>query len=407
MKRSFFRMTSFLLILVLVLSLYSCDEINNGDANNGEVTTTAATTTATTPKPDAGNQVAKKEEIKNIVIIIGDGMGIEHITAGEMFCDDDFAFTNWQYTSVNTDSVKNTGKGPVLTDSAAAGTALATGTLTVNGYIGKDHTGDDVETILDFAKSLDKATGVVTTDTIFGATPSAFSGHSISRSDSNTIILSQLESDVDLLCGHIDSKCTSRVDEIEDAGYEYCDDFDNVDETLEAKKAYWQFSLGGVDADVELCDATVKALEFLDQDKDGFVLMIEQAHIDKYSHNGQFSEMAQSMSSLNDTVDAVLDWLGDRTDTAVLVTADHETGGLTVSSENRYSKLCTDGENNIYYNWSTGDHTNSKVGLFVYGIKVDFSEFDYYGSQHLIKNIDVYNLMYNVLDDPDEYWCFK
>ncbi len=109
--------------------------------------------------------------------------------------------------------------------------------------------------------------------------------------------------------------------------------------------------------------------------------------------------MVDSMISLNDTVEAILDWLGDRTDTAILITADHETGGLNVSCDKMFSKSF-DG---IYYNWSSAGHTNSKVGLFVYGIEVDFSEFDYYSSQHIIKNIDVYNLMYNILDDPDGY----
>ena len=334
-------------------------------------------------------------------------MGIEHITAGEMYCKSDFVFTNWQYTSVNTDSVNTSGNGPVLTDSAAGGTALATGTLTVNGYIGKDHKGNNVETILDAAKALNKATGVVTTDALHGATPSAFSGHSISRSDAATIVTSQLTSGVDLLCGTTDSKCTSRVSEIEAAGYTYCDDFDDIDDTLSEDKAYWQFSLAGVDADIELCEVTLKAIEFLEQDEDGFVLMIEQAHIDKYSHNNDFTGMVKSMSSLNDTVNAVMDWIGDRTDTAVLVTADHETGGLTVSSQNRYTKSFIDKNTRIYYNFSSGDHTNSKVGLFVYGVKVDFSEFGYYGSQHLIKNIDVYNLMFNILEDPDDYSAFN
>ena len=107
MKKSFLRIMSFLLILVLALSLYSCDDTQNGDIANS--TTTAATTTATTPKADEDDYTAQITSIKNIVIIIGDGMGIEHITAGEMFCDEDFAFTNWQYVSVNTDSVKTSG----------------------------------------------------------------------------------------------------------------------------------------------------------------------------------------------------------------------------------------------------------------------------------------------------------
>ncbi len=279
MKKRFCRIISCLLIALMMLSLFSCAKGSENPVSSSSTTliTTAATTTGDKPADKT------KNEIKNIILIIGDGMGIEHISAGEMYQGEDFEFTSWQYTSVNTDSVNTGGHGPVLTDSAAAGTALATGNLTVNGYIGMNHMGDEVETILDEALAEDKATGVVTTDTLYGATPSAFSAHNLSRSASDALVLSQLESDVDLLCGHIDSKCTSRKSQIEQAGYEYCDDFSNIDDTLSASKAYWQFSLGGMEATTELCDVSVKALEFLDKDEDGFVLMIEQAHIDKYS----------------------------------------------------------------------------------------------------------------------------
>lgn len=396
MKKSFFRAISFLLIAVMMLSMFSC---GRGDDVSGENPYSSTSTLITTSSNSGNGGDVVKEEIKNIILIIGDGMGIEHISAGELFEGKNFEFTNWQYTSVNTDSVTTAGQAAVLTDSAAAGTALATGSLTVNGRIGIDHKGNEVDTILDEALANDKATGVVTTDTLFGATPSAFSAHNLSRNASDALVLSQLKSGVDLLCGHIDSKCTSRKNEIEDAGYEYCDNFSNIDDTLSADKAYWQFSLAGTTATTELCDVAVKALDFLDKDEDGFVLMIEQAYIDKYSHNNDFAGMVDSMVSLNDTVDAILEWLGDRTDTAILITADHETGGLTVSSDKLFSKS----HGGVYYKWSKTDHTNSKVGLFVYGIEVDFSEFDYYGSQHLIKNIDVYNLMYNILDDPDGY----
>ena len=366
---------------------------------------------ATTPEPvritdiqgSGGSQIIPQSEIKNLILVIGDGMGLEHIAAGELVSGKDFVFTNWQFTSSNTDSVSKQGIGGVLTDSAAGGTALATGHLTVNSYVGKDHTGTDVTTILDLAKNeYGKATGVVTTDTLCGATPAAFSAHNISRENTDAILLSQLSSDVDLLCGTTYNKCTSKKTQIAAAGYAYCDDISQVSSIMPADKTYWQFNLAGTSASVQLKDAAVQACTYLDQDKDGFVLMIEQAHVDKYSHSNDFDGMVKSVQSLNDTVDAVLAWIGDRTDTAILVTADHETGGLSVSTENRFSKQYT-GNVPVWYAFSSGDHTNAKVGLFVYGIEADFSKFTYFGSQYVIKNIDVYNLMADVMKNPDTY----
>ena len=157
----------------MLLCLFSCDNSNNNDV----VATTASQTTeapATTDAPQGNTS----EGIKNIVLIIGDGMGLEHIAAGQLYVGKKFEFTNWQFTNVNTDSISTEGKGPVLTDSAAAGTALATGKLTVNSYVGKNHLGTNLPTILDNATKLNKSTGVVTTDALHGATPAAFSGHS-------------------------------------------------------------------------------------------------------------------------------------------------------------------------------------------------------------------------------------
>ena len=365
-------------------------------------TTDAPTTDAPTTNAPTTDTQTQPNQIKNIILIIGDGMGIEHISAGQLAGGKDFGFTDWQFTNVNTDSVNSSGQGPVMTDSAAGGTALASGELTVNGYVGKNHNGANVSTILDKAANLNKSTGVVTTDTLYGATPGAFSAHNISRNNSQEIFLSQLNSDVNLLCGTKDP-ITSNTPLIIDAGYEYCDDFSELEETFTFDKTYWQLDLATTSASVRLCDVAVKALDYLNQDEDGFVLMIEQAHIDKYSHSNDFAGMVASMNSLNDTVEAILAWLGDRTDTAILITADHETGGLTVSTEDMFSKTYHTEDGVIYYNWSTGNHTNSKVGLFVYGVQADFSSFRYYSSEHLIKNIDVYNLMYDILYHPIKY----
>ena len=444
MKHPAMRLTSLLLLCTLLFCLFSCHDTESNlpsdtDGNTSgqaittlftpdttapvttEPETTAPTTTVPvteapgttapvtdpvtddpTTTPPVEQTPAKQNEIKNIILIIGDGMGIEHISAGELAAGKHYGFTDWQYTSVNTDSVNSSGKGPVMTDSAAGGTALASGELTVNGYVGKNYMGANTSTILDKALNLNKATGVVTTDTLYGATPGAFSAHNISRNNSQQIFESQLSSNINLLCGTEDI-ITSNIPLIKGAGYEYCDEFGELEETYSFDKTYWQLPLAGASPEVRLCDVTVKALDYLNQDEDGFVLMIEQAHIDKYSHNNDFAGMVASMNSLNDTVEAILTWLGDRTDTAILITADHETGGLTVSSTEAFSKTYNTENGTIYYNWSTGNHTNSKVGLFVYGIRATFSDFHYYSSEHLIKNIDVFNLMYDVLYHPVRY----
>jgi len=96
----------------------------------------------------------QKTEIKNVIIVIGDGMGLAQIEAGEIYENKNYFFKSWHNVMVNTDSIN--GNSYTLTDSAAGGTAIATGTLTKNGYVGKTPQGNDLETVLDIAKSLNK-----------------------------------------------------------------------------------------------------------------------------------------------------------------------------------------------------------------------------------------------------------
>ena len=414
------------MMLMPIMALASCDDTATPPDGSQPVVITPnpsgdASDTPSTPtnpeSPTNPETPAAPNEIKNIILIIGDGMGLDHISAGEMMYGQKYAFTNWQFTTSNTDCAYANGivDDRTATDSAAGATALASGKLAVRQTVGKDYQGNDVTTILDDAKALGKSTGIVTTDVLHGATPASFSAHDPSRYEKDALVISQLSSNVDLLCGHIDSVCTSKKAAIAAAGYAYCDDFSRIDETMTASKAYWQLDLGGSNdvamiASVALSEATLKALDFLDRDEDGFAMMIEQAHIDKFAHSADFRGTAYSVKSLNDTVDAILAWLGDRTDTAIVITADHETGGLSVSMEPRYSKTirasAMDDEGNrpvIYYSYTSNDHTRAKVGVFVYGIDADFSKFGYYGSQHTIKNTTVYDLLADVLANPVEY----
>lgn len=337
-------------------------------------------------------------DIKNVIIIIGDGMGLEHVEAGEIYENKSYVFNDWHKTTVNTDSIN--GKNYVTTDSAAGGTAIATGTLTKNGYVGKSQSGEDLETVLDVAKSLGKSTAVITTDKLYGATPASFSAHSLSRDNKVEIVESQIKtSNVDILCGTYSGTCNGYSSLIAEYGYEYCTDFSKIDDNLDKPKHYWQFSLAGVDAEVELCSVVDKALNVLERDEDGFVMMIEQAYIDKYSHDNDLLGAVESVKSLNDTVETVMDFIGDRTDTAVLITADHETGGLVVSKEyfagaTTFTTLL--GET-AYYSYSTGGHTKTPIGLYIYGAKPRFKYFPTYRNEGLIKNVETSEIIKNLI----------
>ena len=208
---------------------------------------------------------------------------------------------------------------------------------------------------------------------------------------------------MDLLCGANDSYVASQKKAIENAGYFYCDNFANIEESYGENRVYWMFDLAGRSATYHLNDVTPYALEYLDEDPDGFVLMMEQAHVDKYSHNNDFDGVVKSMDDLNETVDIILEWLGDRTDTAIIITADHETGGLSVSDESKLANSYAGNAGTVYYHFSSTGHTTDKVGVFVYGFTADFSQFDYYESQHLIKNINVFDQMLDLLQNPDDY----
>jgi alkaline phosphatase len=177
---------------------------------------------------------------------------------------------------------------------------------------------------------------------------------------------------------------------IKENGYTYCSDFSLIDLMLNSKH-YWQFDLEGANATIELYEVVEKALIVLEKDQDGFVMMVEQAYIDKYSHNNEIEGTVESVKSLNQTVELIMQWIGMRTDTAVLITADHETGGLMLCDNQEEiddSWKLLPNNSSQYYKYTTGDHTRTPVGLFTYGITPRFEEFTTYKSSSLIKNIE-------------------
>ncbi|WP_198300092.1 alkaline phosphatase [Thermococcus thioreducens] len=296
--------------------------------------------TATTPV--AGGSISAPHGVKNVILIIGDGMGFAHLQ-----------LTRLVYGPLNIEKMPYSGvemtysRSGEVTDSAASATALATGIMTYNGMIstvkegGKTYT---LTTVLELAKALGKSTGLVTTTRITHATPAAFGAHVEDRDMEAEIAKQLVENRVNVLFG---------------GGKKYFDD-----ETLNLAKAYGYqvvFDKAGLESasgdyvlglfssshipyvldrtenDVGLLDMTKKAIELLEKNPNGFFLMIEAGRIDHASHGNDIAAALAETKELDDVVGYVLEYARQRGDTLVVVTADHETGGLAMGTN--YGKV--------------------------------------------------------------------
>ena len=301
------------------------------------------------------------EDVKNVIIMIGDGMGFNHLYSTENEYDVDLTiFNGFEYYG----SQRTRSASALVTDSAAGGTALATGGKTMNGYIGvypTDPLGAIAvpASVTDVAMKYGKATGIVTSDSIMGATPSAFSAHVRDRDLSEDIFAQQVVSEIDLIWGAVNEIVTEA--EVNENGKVYVDNLTEVKALEPGQKSIGQFSSTsmwkgekyGTD-NPTLSELAVEAIDLLNQDEDGFFLMIEGAHIDKRSHDQDGEEAMIAVLEFDRTIKAVLDFAEKDGNTLVIVTADHETGGVTPSADGSYQ-------------WTKGSHTGANVPCFVYG----------------------------------------
>ena len=302
------------------------------------------------------------QEVKNVIIMIGDGIGFNHLYATEYTHGVKLQVLNRMeyYGSQQTASSSS----PV-TDSAAGGTALATGGRTINGYVGVYPTDPlaaiaEPASITDVAMKYGKATGIVTSDSIMGATPSSFSAHVRDRDLAEDIFDQQVVSEIDLIWGGAapDIVTEERVNE---NGKAFVDSLSEVQALTYGQKSIGQFNSdvmwtgedNGTD-DPTLSELAVEAINILNKDEDGFFMMIEGAHIDKRSHDQDGEGAMKAVLEFDKTIGAVLDFAEKDGNTLVIVTADHETGGVTRMPKGNYK-------------WLIGSHTGADVPFFVYG----------------------------------------
>ncbi len=319
---------------------------------------------------------------KNVIYVIGDGMGFNHIENTKLYMGEDkLRFEDYYVGEVTTYSANSD-----VTDSAAAATALATGVKTKNGRVGVDGEGNTLENLMEISKKYGKKTGVVTTDTLDGATPGGFSAHVDDREKIYEMHAQQQTGKVDLLIGKYSAAYDIYRPEFEKNGFQYADMLAGLNALPKGDKC-----LGNIDnltpiygdyvsADaVPLKSLVEYALDFLSDDKDGFTLMVEGAYIDKHSHSNDIWKMMYALMDLNDAIEYILDWASERTDTSVIITADHETGALqkAASKEELARDLYT----------STG-HSASNVPLYLYNAKTELTAID---------NTDVFQIAKNIV----------
>jgi len=298
--------------------------------------------------------------------MIGDGMGVPALYAGMSVADHPLNIENFPITGLQ----KTFSADNYITDSAGAGTALACGTKTNNGTIGQDPQGNHLKSIMKIAEENGLATGMVVVTDITDATPASFIAHNISRSNADAIALDFLKTDIDVFIGggynHFGRRADriNLIDSLKKKGYE-------VDTSMVAIGQSKATKLVGL-TDPLACpyrlkgrgnmlpQASKKALEILGKNPKGFFLMIEGSHIDHAGHDNNAEVLTDEVLDFDEAVGIALDYAKKDGHTLVVVTADHETGGVTIVNGNMKSHT-------VKLNFSSKGHTAVMVPVFAFG----------------------------------------
>ena len=296
---------------------------------------------------------------KNIIMVIGDGMGPAYTSAYRYFSDDpntkEVEETVFDRHLKGSSSTYPAAISGVVTDSAASATALGTGVKSYNGAIGVDVNKKAVQTVLEWAKLQGKKTGVVVTSQINHATPASYLTHNESRKNYNAIADSYIDDGIkaDIYLGggsqYFIRDDRNLVEEFKQAGFHYLDSYQGLTNLPKDKPVLGLFADVGLpwaldDSNKHRLSAMTKAavhhlidLQHNDSLKDeGFFMLIEASQIDWAGHRNDISGAMAEMDDLAKTLEYLEHFVSKHPDTLVIVTADHSTGGFTVAANGKY-----------------------------------------------------------------------
>lgn len=344
-----------------------------------------------------------EQKTTNVIYLIGDGMGFGAVSSLLLSSDAETGFEMAPVIGLNETCSANN----YVTDSPAGGTALATGTRTCNGFLGVGPDSVQLISILKKAQAMGKKTGIVVNTTLTEATPGAFYAGVTSRKESYKIAEQFTQSNVDVAIGAGLSAFINRPDSVDltavliEKGYDVYLDWRQILNTQSEKfvgilemsdvhrRNKVRTTTAGAADGAEVClaaqlaaaasnedtirfsepteylqKACVKALEQLEKNAPkGFFLMVESAIIDGYGHNNDADGMVEEMHEFDQTLKTLVAYVNSHPNTLLVVTADHETGGTSVT----YKSHPINEPEGLQLGFSTKGHSGTVVPIFAYG----------------------------------------
>lgn len=312
-----------------------------------------------------------QHEIKNIIFLIGDGMGLSSVSMMQL--ENNYEPTIFDRAE-NIALQKTYSLDNRVTDSAASGTALATGTKTNNTMLGQTPDGKDLVSLMDIAHERGMQTGLIATTYLQHATPGAFYACTESRHNYLAITEQLVASNIDVAIGggmaffeeQYGSKEAAEA-KLNKAGYELIEDMEALKATKGKKRVMALLGAKevGENSGSYLAEATAEAIRLFEERGDkGFALMVEGSLIDGMGHGNDAKAMQLEMDSFMQAVEVAVEYAEKSGNTLVVVTADHETGGLSIVSGNADFNLSEQG---IEYRWTTDGHSGQMVPIYLYG----------------------------------------
>lgn len=306
---------------------------------------------------EASAKESKNGKAKNVIFMIGDGMGVPYTTALRYMNDNpetmEMEKTAFDPYLVGLQTTYPEDEKENVTDSAAAATAMSGGVKTYNNAIAVDNDKSDVKTVLEQAKENNMSTGIVSTSEITHATPASYGAHEESRKSEDAIANDYYDEmingkhKIDVMLGggtdFFERDDRNIAEQFKKDGYSYVKSADELKKDKN-DQILGLFAESGMDKMIDrdekqpsLADMTTAALDRLKGDKDGFFLMVEGSQIDWAGHDNDVVGAMSEMRDFEQAFEKVRDFAKENGETLVIVTADHSTGGISIGSDGEYN----------------------------------------------------------------------
>lgn len=323
--------------------------------------------TYTLDKPYAVEKIKapKGKTVKNVILMIGDGMSLMDVYTGWVANRGKLWLNNAQYIGLSATHCANR----LITDSGAGGTALATGHKTLYHAVGVDTQGKPLPSLISLAKDKGKDAGLAVTCRLWDATPADFCCHNIDRDKEQEIVADYLTCRADFVFGGGAKYFTQREDgrnlfnELQAKGYHISKTWEDLAQWKRGKVFCVPYEVDTPLPDERgdlLARATMKGISLMSQNPKGFFMMVEGSQLDDYGHSNELDLLMQEFHDFDRTVGEVMKWAAKDGQTLVIVTADHETGGLTLHG-GEIKDGCVEAK------FASNQHTGVMVPVYAFG----------------------------------------